>query len=205
MLTLYNYYRSSASYRVRIALQHKNIPHEHIEINLKEGEQHEVAYKTLNIQGRVPLLKTKGLLISQSGAILDYLEKQYPTPSLMAQDTKTQTQIREVCELIGCDIHPLNNLSALQYLEHAFNASQAQKTAWYHHWLQQGFQALETLLAKQGPQPFCFTPHLSLADVYLVPQVYNAKRFDFSLAAFPRIQAIYEHCLTLPSIQAASP
>jgi maleylacetoacetate isomerase len=207
MLTLYGYFRSSASYRVRIALKHKQIAFNNIEIHLIKngGEQHAPDYQALNPQALVPVLVTEdNQVITQSLSILHYIEEKYPEPSLVSKDTIQQSQILSLCCQIACDIHPLNNLRVLQYLEKQIGCDEKQKDAWYHHWILKGFEALEATLADTAKK-YCFIERLTWADCFLIPQVYNAYRFKVPMHNFPRIRHIYEYCLTLPEIQAASP
>lgn len=207
MLTLYGYFRSSASYRVRIALQYKKIQFNNIEIHLLKngGEQHSSDYQQLNPQALVPVLVTEdNQVITQSLSILHYLEAKYPTPSLISKDPIQQSQILSLCYQVACDIHPLNNLRVLQYLEKQLGCDEKQKDAWYHHWVLKGFEAIETTLTNTQ-QNYCFGDKLSWADCCLIPQVYNAYRFKVPMHNFPNIRRIYEHCINLPAVQAASP
>lgn len=211
-MQLYDYYRSTASYRVRIALNLKNIPFEAIAVHLVRdgGEQHQAAYRALNPQGLVPTLidtAAANTPITQSIAILEYLEEQYPTPALLPEAPLARAQVRSLANLIASDMHPLNNLRVLQQLKKQFNASEADVTTWYHHWLKQGFDAFEMRL-KTTPRKnalFCDGEQITYADICLIPQVFNAVRFEFSLEPYPLIQAINTHCLSLKSFQAAAP
>ena len=205
---LYDYYRSSASYRVRLALEHKQLAYNCIPIHLVRdgGEQHHAKYRELNPQGLVPsLVDDYDNTLSQSLAIIEYLEELHPTPALLPTLPLERAKVRQVAYAIACEVHPLNNLRVLQYLQQQLEVSEEQKTAWYQHWLAQTLPAVEQWLndADHG-QPYCFA-EFSLADCCLIPQIYNAQRFDFSLEAFPRITAIYEHALTMPLVQQAAP
>lgn len=204
-MILYSYFRSSAAYRVRIALALKHIDYETRPVHLlrEGGEQHSAAFTALNPQGLVPVLVHHDLTITQSYTIIDYLEQQYPTPSVYPQDTHSNLAARAFAQSICCDIHPLNNLRVLQKLtgEHAF--TEEDKHAWIHYWITQGFHALEAQL--QTATPYCFSTTPSIADLCLIPQVYNALRFHVDMAPFQKIMAIYTTCLQHPSFQAAAP
>ena len=205
-MKLYDYYRSTASYRVRIALHFKNISYEALSVHLINhgGEQHAKEYHALNPQELVPTLDENGHILSQSLAIIEYLEEINPSPALLPQNPLARAQIRSLSLLIACDMHPLNNLRVLQQLQKQFEATEAQVTEWYHHWLTQGFDAFEERL-KQLPrkQPVCFGNDVTMADLCLIPQVYNAERFHFALDNYPLIRQINSHCLTLdPFLQA---
>ncbi|MBB3167576.1 maleylacetoacetate isomerase [Simiduia aestuariiviva] len=203
-MKLYGYFRSSAAYRVRIALNLKGIAAEQVPVSLIKGEQQQATYTALNPQGLVPALATEQGLLTQSLAIIEYLESQHPTPALLPGDAWQQAQIRAFALALACDIHPLNNLRVLKYLTGDLALEDTQKNQWYAHWIQTGFAALESQLT-QTAGAFCFGDSPTLADVCLVPQVYNAKRFNVDLSAFPKVQAIAEHCNTLPAFIDASP
>jgi maleylacetoacetate isomerase len=210
-MKLYDYYRSTASYRVRIALNLKQLTHDTIPVDLvrQGGEQHTAQYKKINPQGLVPALEidTNTPPLTQSLAILEYLEEQYPTPSLLPNDARARAHVRSLALLIATDMHPLNNLRVLKQLRTQFNASEDEVNAWYHHWLALGFNAFEKKLTHlpREESKFCYGDHVSMADICLIPQVYNAHRFEFSLAAYPIIQSITDACLTIPAFQDAAP
>jgi maleylacetoacetate isomerase/maleylpyruvate isomerase len=201
-MRLYTYFRSSAAYRVRIALNLKGVPYESIPINLLKGDQSAPAYAAVNPQGRVPSLETDGAVLVQSPAILEYLDETHPEPPLLPSDAVARARVRAACALIACDIHPLNNLAVLRYLKRQLGQEQAAIDAWYVHWIVEGFDALEKLL---GPGPFAFGPRPTLADVYLVPQVANARRFKIALDAYPKIAAADAACAALDAFAAAAP
>jgi len=209
-MKLYDYYRSTASYRVRIALHLKQLPYEIIPVNLiyLGGEQHTPAYKKINPQGLVPALDldTNTQPITQSLAILEYLEETYPTPPLLPKHARARAEIRSLALLIASDMHPLNNLRVLKQLRTQFNASDDDVKIWYHHWLELGFDAFEDKL-KYRPQDgdFCYGQHISFADICLIPQVYNAHRFDFSLTKYPLIRNIADACLKLEAFYDTAP
>lgn len=202
-MILFSYFRSSAAYRLRIALNLKKIDHTITPVNLVKSEHQQAEYKALNPQGFVPALKLDdGRVITQSTAMLEYLETEFPEISLLPEDSFDKATVRSWVNTIACDIHPINNLRVLKYLSKEFEINDDQKDTWYRHWILQGFSALE---AQLNQQPFCFSDEVSLADVYLIPQVYNALRFNADLSAYPKIMAIYEHCKQLPEFIAAKP
>jgi maleylacetoacetate isomerase len=205
---LYDYFRSSAAYRVRIALNIKNLDVKQHSINLKPGDdvQHSEEYQKINPQGRVPYFVDGDFELGQSPAILEYLEESYPTPPLLPESIKDKAYIRQLSAIIGCDIHPLNNLSVLKYLKAEFNADQPAISQWYSSWIIAGFSAFEALLvSRKSNGLFCFGDSVTLADLYLIPQVYNARRFNVDLSQFPTIASIETHCLTLSAFSKAIP
>lgn len=206
MIRLYNYYRSSASFRVRIALNIKQIEYEKIPIQLTASEQLTKDYNTINPQGLVPTLTMEQGHITQSLAIIEYLDEMYPTPPLLPADPYQRALTRAFALAIAADIHPLNNLRVLKYLTEKFNLSEEQKTTWYHHWIMQGFDALEANL-KSSPfvGRFCFGDTPTLADICLVPQMYNARRYACNLDCYPMLMRIDALCQTLPAFKNASP
>lgn len=207
-MKLYDYFRSTASYRVRIALNIKNISYEKLTVHLINhgGEQHHPNYLKLNPQGLVPTLDENGHIINQSLAIIDYLDEINPTPPLLPQTPLARSQVRSLALMIACDIHPLNNLRVLNYLKHEFNAEEKQVKSWYHHWLKEGFDAFERRLENMPYKgKVCYGSEVTLADICLIPQVFNAKRFGFSLNQYPRINEINTYCLTLPAFINAAP
>ena len=203
---LYDYFRSSASYRVRIALELKKLDYQQIPVDLRIHEQKSSDYLTRNPQGLVPSLAKGNILLTQSMAILEYLEELYPSPPLLPKDLVARAHIRAFALVIACDIHPLNNLRILNYLKTKHHLSEEAKNIWYHHWLEEGFEALEATLSKDdNPAPFCFGQSPSLADICLIPQIYNAQRFNFSLNAYPRCLSIYNNALEIDAFQKAAP
>lgn len=202
-MKLYTYYRSSSAYRVRIALNHKRIPYEHCAVNLLNREQKGEEYLTRNPQGLVPTLETDdGELITQSTAIIEWLESVYPKISLLPDDELQRAKVRALVNIIACDIQPLNNLRALKYLSAELAISDEQKNNWYLHWINAGFSALEAQLDESG---FCYAATVSMADVYLIPQVYNALRFNTDMEMYPNIARIYAACNELDAFKAAHP
>ncbi|MDO5651867.1 MAG: maleylacetoacetate isomerase [Moraxella sp.] len=204
MLTLYTYFRSSAAYRVRIALALKGVDYDSVSINLRAGEQH-ADYRTHNPQGLVPALELpSGETLGQSLAILEYLERTYPTPALLPSDDLQALQVKAMAYHIACDIHPLNNLRVLNYLKSTLHASETYVQTWYAHWIHTGFGSIEQeLVHTAGLYAFGDTP--TLADCCLVPQVYNAHRFDVDLIDFPTISRLYEYATAQPAFIQAAP
>jgi len=202
---LYSYFRSSAAYRVRIALNLKKLSYEMVPIHLqKEGGRHRSAeYRAINPQMRVPsLVLPGGEILIQSLAIIGYLNETYPQPPLLPADPIQRAHVRAVSQIIACDIHPLNNLGTLQYLKRNLKQEQAAIDAWYHHWVLTGFDAIEKMIK---PGPYAFGAQPGLADICLVPQVYNARRLKVPLDAFPKIVAVDAACLALPAFDKARP
>lgn len=207
-MKLYDYFRSSASYRVRIALNMKHISYERLHVHLVNngGEQHQADYMNLNPQALVPTLDENGHILSQSLAIIEYLDEICPTPALLPSNPLGRAQVRSLALMIACDIHPLDNLRVLQRLKAQFSASDEQIREWYLHWLKAGFDAFEKRLATIPHKgAFCYGHEISLADICLIPQVYNAHRYHLDMTAYPLINAVYEHCMTLPAFQDAAP
>ncbi len=201
-MELYGYYRSTSSYRVRIALALKGLDYHALPVNLLKGEQRSAAYLALNPQGRVPALRTdQGELLLQSPAIIEYLEELQPQPALLPADLLDRARVRAVAAIIGCDIHPLHNVSVLNRLREA-GQDEAQVSAWIGHWIGQGLAAVERLIGDQG---FCFGAAPGLADVYLIPQVYAAQRFNIDLGGYPRIRRVAALAAQHPAFNAAHP
>lgn len=206
MRALYGYYRSSAAYRVRIALNLKGLEFEHRPVDLKPAVrgQHDPAYREVNPQGRVPFLVDGEVALAQSPAILEYLEEAYPQMPLLPEDLGDRGRVRQMAALVGCDVHPLDNLSVLQYLKGPLGQEKAAVDRWYAHWILEGFRALEVWVERWGGR-YCFGDQVTLADLYLVPQVYNARRFEVPLEAFPNLVAVDARCRELPAFQEAAP
>jgi maleylacetoacetate isomerase len=202
---LYTYFRSSAAYRVRIALNLKGLAHEAEFVNLTEGEQRAPAYRALSAQGLVPTLEDDGNVLVQSLAIIEYLEERQPEPPLLPRDAAGRARVRALALAIACDIHPLNNLRVLQYLEHTIGLDRDRRLAWYSHWIAEGFAAFEQMLDHPDTGVFCHSDTPTLADIALVPQVANAVRFGCELAPYARVRRINEACLALPAFAKAAP
>jgi maleylpyruvate isomerase len=203
-MILHDYWRSSAAFRVRIGLRLKGLEAERRFVHLAKGEQHATAYRSLNPQGLVPLLEDGSLALTQSLAILEYLDETHPEPPLLPRDAEGRAWVRAVALAIACDIHPLNNLRVLQYLKREMGADDAARDRWYAHWIAEGLAPIETMLAAQ-PGPFCRGGSPTLADICLVPQVFNARRYRVPLDAHPRIRAVTDACLALPAFDLAQP
>ncbi|WP_332605049.1 maleylacetoacetate isomerase [Acinetobacter sp. ESBL14] len=203
-MKLYSYFRSSAAYRVRIALNLKALPYETEAVHLVKNEQQLASYRALNPSQLVPTLLDQDQTFTQSLSILEYLEERYPTKALLPKDLVQRAKVRAFAQSIACDIHPINNLRVLKYLQNDLAISNEQKTLWYRHWILEGFHSLEMQLQHSNGQ-FCFGSQPTFADCCLIPQVYNAKRFKIDLSAFPKIESIYQHCLTLPAFLNATP
>jgi maleylacetoacetate isomerase len=204
MLKLYSYFRSSAAYRVRIALNLKGLSYEILPVHLTKdgGAQRRPEYRGVNPQMRVPALVSGGEVLTQSLAIIDYLEETHREPPLLPGDPVRRAKIRAVAQAIACDIHPLNNLVVLQYLKRTLKHDQATIDAWYAHWIVSGFEAIEAMIA---PGPYAFGADVTLADVCLVPQVANARRYQVPLDRFPRIEAADAACQKLAAFEQARP
>lgn len=207
-MKLYTYFRSSAAWRVRIALALKGIGTEQTFVHLLKdgGQQKTAAFRACNPLGVVPVLETDhGAVLTQSLAIIEYLEETHPLPRLLPPDPVARAQVRAFALAIACEIHPLNNLRVLQYLEHAMRQPEATRTAWYHHWIAEGLVALEALLQNAGHGPFCFGDTPGLADVCLVPQMANARRFKCPLDAYPTLLRAEVAALALPAFRDTAP
>lgn len=206
-MKLYTYFRSSAAYRVRIALNLKELPYEAVPVHLLRSEENAPAYRALSPLGTVPtLVADDGSALTQSLAIVEYLDEIHPRPPLLPVDALGRARVRALALTIACDIHPLNNLRVLNYLKAQFGASDEQKNAWYRHWVMEGLLACEKLLADHPDTgDFCHGDAPSLADCCLVPQVFNARRFDCPLDGMPTIRRIAEACEALPAFAAAAP
>ncbi len=205
-MKLYGYWRSSTAYRIRIALNLKGLEADRHFVNLRAGEQREATYRRLNPLGRVPVLVDAGQTFTQSLAILEYLDERYPEPPLLPDDPIARARVRALAQIVACDIHPLNNLCTLNYLQNNLKVKQEIKMQWYRHWVAEGFAALESMLAgdSRGGR-FCHGDEPGLADVCLVPQVYNARRFECDLAPYPTILRIDAACAELDAFGRAAP
>ncbi len=208
-IKLYSYWRSSAAYRVRIALNLKGLPYELIPVSLinNGGEHRSEEYLALNPQGKVPTLIDGERIIRQSMAIVEYIEESYPGDCrLMPTTARERARVRSLAQIIACDIHPTNNLAVMQYLDHEFNTPQVERDRWIKHWITEGFKAFETLLATSpATGEFCDGDEPTLADICLVPQVYNAYRWSVDMAAFPQIKRVYDACMRIEAFERAKP
>lgn len=205
-MKLYSFFNSSTSYRVRIALALKGLSYSYNGINIRTGEQKSTSYMEINPSKGVPVfIDNDGTELTQSMAILQYLDDLYPEPRLIPADPKDKARALELSNVISCDMHPVNNLRILGYLQNELEINDKQKRDWYEHWVDEGFTAVESLLARHGYGKYCFGETASIADCCLVPQVANALRFGCDLSKFEKITAIYEHCLLNPAFQKAEP
>lgn len=207
-MKLYSYFRSSAAYRVRIALNLKGLEYETVPVHLLKdgGQQHSDAYKALNPTELIPTLVDGELAIGQSMAILEYLEEAYPEPALLPSDPAGRARVRAIAQSIACDIHPLNNLRVLKHLKRGLGVDDATKDEWYRHWINVGLTSVEALLAgNPATGRYCHGDQVTLADVVLVPQVFNARRYDCDLSAMPTIVRIADTCAQMEAFARAEP
>lgn len=205
-MKLYNYFRSSAAYRVRIALQLKGLPFDYVPVHLVKGEQHADAYRALNRQELVPTLVDGTTVITQSLAIIEYLDELHPSPPLLPPTPAARARVRAIALAIACDIHPLNNLRVLRYLTRTLGVAEEVKDAWYRHWIEIGFAALETrLVSDAATGTFCHGDAPGLADIFLVPQLANARRSNIALDPYPTLTRIDAACQALDAFARAAP
>lgn len=205
-MTLYGYFRSSTSYRTRIAMNLKGLDYDYIAVNLAQDEQLKSEFLALNPQGLVPVLQADDLLLFQSPAILEWLEEVYPKNPLLPKDAAGRMQVRALSAMIGCDIHPLNNRRVLQYLRNELPVDEAEVIKWCNRWISEGFAALEKrLVADKTRGKFCYGDSPTFADCYLIPQVSSARRFEVDLNPYPNIVQIDAHCHTLKAFSDADP
>jgi maleylpyruvate isomerase len=204
-MILYDYFRSSAAYRVRIALYLKGLESERRFVHLRKGEQRAPGFLELNPQGLVPMLTVGNQRFTQSLAIIEYLDEKHPSPPLLPDNAEDRAWVRAVALAIACDIHPLNNLRILKYLGKELGVEEPRRDQWYRHWVTDGFTALESQLTERATGRFCLGDVPTIADVFLVPQVANAHRLKVAMEPFPRICAINDACLALPAFDQARP
>jgi len=207
-MKLYTYFRSSAAYRVRIALNLKGLSYEAVPVHLLKdgGQQRQDDYRQINPSALVPTLQDDRITLTQSMAIIEYLDERYPAVPLLPQDPPGRARVRELAQIIACDIHPLNNLRVLRHLVHELKLSEEQKNAWIRHWIGEGLASLEAHLARDpAAGPFCHGSSPTIADCFLVPQVFNAQRFEIDMAAYPNISRIHALCVDMPAFAGAHP
>lgn len=213
-LKLHNYFRSSASYRVRIALALKGLAYDYLPVHIARGDHKTGAFAALSPDALVPLLEIDGLQLTQSLAIIDYLDEQYPTPPLLPPDAAGRAMVRAMALSIACDVHPVNNLRVLKYLTQTLQLDETAKNTWYQHWCRGGLVAFENQLQRVAAAQkesqndkggFCYGSTPTLADCCLVPQIFNAQRFKVDLSGLPLSMAVFECCSALPAFVAAHP
>ena len=202
-MKLYTYFRSSAAFRVRIALNLKGLAYQPVFVHLAKGEHRQPQYTAVNAQALVPTLELDhGTRLNQSLAIMEWLEEKHPSPALLPKDAVQRARVRAVCDLIACEIHPLNNLRVLQHLKR-LGQSQEQIDTWYRHWIADGLQKVEAEMAGSGR--FCHGDSPTMADCCLVPQIFNAKRYNSDLAPYPKTMRVFESCMKLEAFDRAQP
>ena len=206
MMKLYSAARSSASFRVRIALNLKGLPYEYAPVDLVHGEQFKDSFRGMNPSQLVPVLEHDGAVLTQSLAIIEYLDEKYPQPPLLPHDPADRAYVRSIALSIACEIHPLNNLRVLRYLTKDLGQSEDAKNSWYRHWVEQGLAQVEAQLAAQRRHGrFVLGGAVTIADVLVVPQIFNAKRFDCELAPYPRVIRVFEQCMKLAAFESTQP
>ena len=205
-MKLFGFFRSSAAFRVRIALNLKGLAYEDAFIHLRRGDQRQAAYLGVNPQGLVPALEIDGETLIQSQAIVEYLDETYPEPPLLPPDAAGRARVRALAAIVACDIHPINNLRVLRYLMRDLGHDQAAMEAWYNHWIASGFAALESLLAGDPRTGrYCHGDRPGLADIALAPQVVNSERYQLDLSPYPTVARIHGECMKLDAFSAAHP
>jgi maleylacetoacetate isomerase len=213
-MKLYNYFRSSASFRVRIALAIKGLTYDYIPVHLAKGDHKLPAYTQIAAEGLVPMLETESAKLSQSMAIIEYLDETHPSPPLMPDDALGRARVRALAQVIACEIHPLNNLRVLKYLVKEMKVDETTKNTWYRHWVRDGLENFERLLQSLALERqalglpisnYCYGLHPTLADCCLIPQIFNGKRFDVSFDGLPMTLAAFDACMKLEAFQAATP
>ena len=204
-LKLHSFFRSSASFRVRIALEIKGLAYDYLPVHLAKGEHKQPAYAAMAADALVPLLEVDGQRLSQSMAIIEYLDEKHPQPALLPPDAEGRAKVRALAQSIACEIHPLNNLRVLKYLSNEIKVEENVKNAWYRHWCRTGLESFERQLAQLPAAGFCYGNTPTLADCCLVPQIFNARRFDTDLTGLPRTMAAFDACMALPAFQKAQP
>ncbi len=204
-MKLYNYFRSSASFRVRIALAIKGLPYEYIAVHLARGEHRLPAYAAMAADGLVPMLEDGDIRLSQSMAIIEYLDETHPAPALLPGDPLGRARVRALAQSIACEIHPLNNLRVLRYLVRELKVDEEAKNTWYRHWVRDGLLSFERQLAQQPASRYCWGDTPTLADCCLVPQIFNGRRFDVDFDGLPRTMAAFEACMQLEAFRMAQP
>ena len=204
-MKLYNYFRSSASFRVRIALAIKGLPYEYVAVHIARGDHKLPAYGAMAADMLVPMLEDGDIRLSQSMAIIEYLDETRPEPALLPKDALGRAQVRALAQSIACEIHPLNNLRVLKYLVKELKVGEEPKNTWYRHWVRDGLLSFERQLSQYPPSRYCWGGTPTLADCCLVPQIFNGKRFDCDFDGLPRTMAAFDACMQLEAFQRAQP
>jgi maleylacetoacetate isomerase len=204
-MKLYNYFRSSASFRVRIALNLKGLPYEYVPVHIARGDHKLPTYASVSADQLVPALETDGQILSQSMAIIEYLDETHPQPALLPADAMGRARVRALAQSIACEIHPLNNLRVLKYLVRDLKVDDEAKNTWYRHWVREGMEAFERQLAQGPAGTYCYGNTPSLADCCLVPQIFNGQRFKVNFDGLPRTMAAFDACMKLEAFQRAQP
>jgi maleylacetoacetate isomerase len=205
-MKLYTFFRSSASFRVRIAMNYKGLKYEPAIVSLPKGEQLETKYRSVNSQGLVPALEDAGRVLTQSLAIIEYLDEVHPGPKLLPFDPLDRAYVRAFSQIVACEIHPLNNLRVLKHIRAAYKLDEEGVNSWYRHWIAEGFQMMESFFAENGKHgKFCFRDQVTMADCCLVPQVFNAQRYRCDLKPYPTVMRIHEACMKLDAFVLAQP
>jgi maleylacetoacetate isomerase/maleylpyruvate isomerase len=202
---LYTYFRSSAAFRVRIALNLKGLAYESSFVHLAKGEHRKPEYSGVYPQGLLPTLVDDGNALSQSLAIMEYLDETHPEPALLPKDALGRARVRSLSLLVACEIHPLNNLRVLQYLKRHLGQNEEQINTWYRHWVADGLLKLEADLSRAGTGKFCHGERPTMADCCLVPQIFNAKRYNSDLTPFPTVMRVFDACMKLEAFERAQP
>lgn len=205
-MKLYNYFRSSASFRVRIALALKGLPYEYVPVHIARGEHRQPAWTEVLSEGLVPALELDdGQRLTQSMAIIEYLDETHPTPALLPTDPLGRARVRALAQVIACEIHPINNLRVLKYLVNQLQVEEEPKNTWYRHWVRTGLETFEKRLAEGPTGRFCHGDSPTLADCLLVPQIFNGQRFNVDFGGLDRTMAVFDRCMQHPAFQQAEP
>jgi len=204
-MRLYSFFRSSAAFRVRIALNLKGVAYETVTVNLPNAEHRQSEFLAMNPQATIPTLDDDGTILWQSLAIIEYLDARFPNPRLIPEEPVARARVQALAQLIACEVHPLNNLRVLRYLRNELTLDEPAVSQWYSHWVAEAFGPLETLVGRFGGGRYCFGDALSLADVCLVPQMYNARRFACDLAPYPKLVGIAAGLESEPAFASAAP
>jgi maleylacetoacetate isomerase/maleylpyruvate isomerase len=205
-MKLYTYFRSSAAFRVRIALNYKGLAYDPVLVNLAKSEHHETPYRGINPQGLLPALEDSGRRLIQSIAIMEYLDERYPAPPLLPMDPFDRAYVRALAGIVACEIHPLNNPRTLKHVRKTYGVDEAGINIWYRHWIAEGFDMLERFLASEARSgTYCLGSTVTMADCCLVPQVFNAKRYECDLAPYPTVTRIFDACMKVPAFDQAQP